>query len=165
MVTFGGQSTKMGIEIERKFLLRSDAWTACAAAPVRIRQGYVVTGPPVSVRVRMMDDSAELTIKSDRREGGRTEFNVPLAYSTAREMLDELGRGDLIEKVRYKIPLGNLVWEVDVFEGRNAGLVVAEVELDAPDQVIDLPEWIGDEVTEDLRYLNANLSRHPYTEW
>jgi CYTH domain-containing protein len=95
----------------------------------------------------------------------RPEFEYPIPLEDAETILFTLCQPPLIEKQRYRIPLGDVVWEVDEFFGANAGLIVAEVELTAPDQPIALPDWVGEEVTYDLRYGNSNLARHPFTEW
>lgn len=154
----------MGIEIERKFLVRDSRWKSMAQG-VLLRQGYLSTTPDRIVRVRVEGDQALLTIKGRNVGAARGEWEYPIPLFDAQTFLDELCERPIIEKLRYRIHWHGLVWEVDEFLGENAGLVVAEVELHAADQQFDRPEWVGDEVTEDARYYNANLLRHPYSKW
>ena len=156
----------MGIEIERKFLVTSDAWRALGTA-VRIRQGYLCIDADRTVRVRTLGDRARLTVKGRPREGelARSEFEYDVPYADAETMLDALCVRPLLDKARTTITAGILHWEVDEFFGENAGLVVAEVELASADQTIVLPDWIGAEVSHDARYFNANLITLPYSRW
>ncbi|HIJ64988.1 MAG TPA: CYTH domain-containing protein [Candidatus Hydrogenedentes bacterium] len=154
----------MGIEIERKFLVSGDSWRA-GAAGVRCRQGYLCVGPPVAVRVRIMGGAAHINVKKSTLELMRSEFEYPIPVEDAEEILAHLCDGVVIEKTRYTIPFGGLIWEVDAFEGVNQGLVVAEVELERAAQSFDKPPWVGEEVSGDPRYLNSHLSRRPYTMW
>jgi len=154
----------MGTEIERKFLVKDLSVLEGRAGRV-MRQAYICTGPPVSVRVRIDGASAILNIKQDRSALERAEFEYAIPLEEGEEMLKELVTGGLIEKTRYEIEGDGVVWEVDVFEGANQGLVVAEVELERVDQSLALPDWVGDEVTGDVRYLNSQLAQHPYTRW
>lgn len=154
----------MGLEIERKFLVLGDAWKALGAA-VPMRQGYLSTDPERVVRVRIEGDAATLTIKGRSVGAVRGEWEYPLPKSDAEAMLGQLALRPLIEKSRYRIPYQGMLWEVDEFYGDNAGLVVAEIELTAEDQVFEKPQWVGEEVTHDARYFNANLLRHPYSSW
>lgn len=154
----------MGSEIERKFLVVGEGWRVGArAAPCR--QGYLAVGPPVAVRVRIMGGRATLNIKRAILDIERDEFEYPLPLEDAEALLAGLCQGTVIEKTRYVTRYADLVWEVDVFEGANAGLVVAEVELDHAVQRVDLPPWVGAEVSGDPRYLNTSLALHPYTRW
>lgn len=154
----------MGIEIERKFLVRQDQWRANATGSFYC-QGYLVRDPKTTVRVRIADQKGFLTLKG-RVEGlSRPEFEYEIPLQDAREMLDLWCGSQVIEKKRYRIPLGELVWEVDEFLGSNAGLVLAEVELSSPDQHITLPSWIGPEVSGDIRYYNSYLVEHPFRTW
>jgi CYTH domain-containing protein len=150
----------MGTEIERKFLVKSDAWKAAAAPGVRYRQGYLCSDKERTVRVRVSGDQAWLTIKGLTRGSSRPEFEYPVPLQDGQQMLDLCER-PLLEKTRHRVDHGGLTWEVDVFEGDNAGLVLAEVELERADQPIDLPPWAGLEVTDDPRYYNVNLAKHP----
>lgn len=154
----------MGIEIERKFLVRSDEWKTLAKG-VLLRQGYLSSAPERIVRVRIDGDAAMLTIKGPTSGMTRAEWEYPIPVEDAQAFLDRLCEKPVIEKYRYRIPLQGVVWEVDEFLGENAGLVVAEVELESEQQAFVKPDWIGEEVTHDARYFNANLLRHPYSKW
>jgi CYTH domain-containing protein len=154
----------MGVEIERKFLVVGEAWRAGASGQV-YRQGYLATDPDRTVRVRVVGNQGYLTVKG-RSEGlVRAEFEYPIPSADATEMLDRLCPRPLIEKTRYRLVHAGRVWEVDEFSGENLGLVLAEVELSDPTEPIQLPEWVGDEVSDDPRYYNANLARHPFGRW
>ncbi len=153
----------MGTEIERKFLVVDDAWREGAPA-MPIRQGYLMTGA-LTVRVRTMGERAVLTLKKPLRGIARHEFEYEIPAADAEFMLNELCEGHVVEKTRYEVEFGGMAWVVDVFEGENAGLVVAEIELSAEEQVFERPPWLGAEVSEDARYLNSNLSQEPYCEW
>jgi adenylate cyclase len=161
----------MGLEIERKFLVTSEAWRAAAHAVIPMAQGYVNDTAAIesgaqkaSVRVRIQGDAAFLNLKSREIGHTRQEFDYPIPVEDARALL-ALCVGGLIDKRRHLVRHGGLLWEVDEFLNDNAGLVVAEVELEHADQPIDLPEWAGDEVTDDVRYYNLALAAHPYTTW
>ncbi|MFQ4135822.1 CYTH domain-containing protein [Nodosilinea sp. PGN35] len=154
----------MGQEIERKFLVVGDDWRRLAQGEM-IRQGYIPTQDARTVRVRRVGDRAYLTLKGPAVGLVRPEFEYPIPLADAQLILDTLCQPPLIEKTRYRLPLGNVVWEIDDFHGDNQGLVVAEVELTSPDQVVDLPGWVGAEVTHDPRYQNSSLARHPYKLW
>ncbi len=154
----------MGQEIERKFLVKGDAWRKSASG-IRYRQGYLSTAKKRTVRVRVAGESAWLTVKGENQGAVRSEFEYEIPLIDAEQLLDELCKRPLIEKIRYHIPAGQLTWEVDEFFGENAGLIVAEVELYSPEQEIDLPSWVGEEVTEDPRYYNANLIKNPFKDW
>ena len=155
----------MAQEIERKFLVVDDGWRAEVARHSRYRQGYLSGGERGSVRVRVTGPKAYLNIKSATLGISRREYEYEIPVADAEEMLNELCEHPLIEKTRYFVPHGRHVWEVDVFEGDNAGLVVAEVELDEVDETLELPAWIGAEVSDDPRYYNVSLVRHPYKDW
>ena len=154
----------MPVEIERKFLVNGDAWRGPGTG-TRYRQGYLSVEPGRTVRVRLADDSAWLTIKGRSEGMARAEYEYPIPVADAVEMLDTLCIHPLIEKVRYCIEHAGHTWEVDEFSGDNAGLVLAEVELAAADEAVELPAWAGREVTDDPRYYNASLQLHPYREW
>jgi len=153
----------MGIEIERKYLLNGTTWKVGAKGS-SVRQGYLSTDG-VTVRVRTIGEEGFLTVKGPTHGVSRLEFEYSIPIADAERMLDVLCPHPLIEKTRYRIRHGDLVWEVDEFSGDNEGLVVAEVELSHEEQEISLPEWIGEEVSGDPRYSNSNLSVFPYTEW
>ncbi len=154
----------MGLEIERKFLLAGEGWRGLAPG-VRYRQGYIVSGQGRTVRVRTAGDQGYLTIKGPSQGSVRAEFEYPIPLADALELLDTLCDRPFIDKTRYRIPVAGLVWEVDEFHGENAGLVLAEVELQDPAQAVELPEWIGTEVTGDPRYYNSSLVRSPFRNW
>ena len=154
----------MGKEIERKFLVKGDAWKSLAKA-TRYRQGYLNSVKERTVRVRTVGDKGFLTVKGITTGASRAEYEYPIPASDAEALLNDLCEKPLIEKNRYKIKDGNLTWEVDEFFGENQGLIVAEVELESESQSFEKPGWVGEEVTGDPRYFNANLIKHPYTKW
>ena len=154
----------MANEIERKFLVVGNAWHE-ATNGRRYRQGSLSTDSECTVRVRVVGTEGFLTIKGRTRGATRAEYEYPIPVEEADALLDNLCLRPLIEKVRYAIPYQGLVWEVDEFLGDNAGLVVAEVELESETQSIVKPDWVGTEVTDDPRYYNANLVHKPFTRW
>ena len=154
----------MGIEIERKFLLTSDAWRSLGK-PVLLRQGYLSTTPERTVRVRVEGEGATITIKSKSVGARRGEWEYPLPLADANELLDQVCEQPIIEKYRSRIVLGAHTWEVDEFLGANQGLLFAEIELGSEDEAFDKPDWIGDEVTQDRRYFNSSLIRLPFSQW
>jgi len=154
----------MGVEIERKFLVSGDGWLQLGE-PVLLRQGYLSSHPERVVRVRIEGARAVMTIKSKATGISRGEWEYDLPMADAVEFLDRLCEQPIIEKYRRRIPFGGFVWEVDEFLGVNAGLVVAEIELPSEDTVFDKPDWIGADVSDDARYLNSNLIKHPYSAW
>ena len=155
----------MGIEIERKFLVRNDAWRALAQSESRIRQGYLATTGTLTVRVRLTEESAYLTLKGPPLGLVRSEFEYQIPPADGEALLRELAILPVVEKVRYRIPCGQHHWDLDVFTGDNAGLVLAEIELTREHEPFDLPDWAGLEVTGDPRYSNANLARRPFKQW
>jgi len=167
----------MGIEIERKFLVTGDDWRAAAHAVIPMAQGYLNDTASIdsgaqkaSVRVRIQGDEAFLNMKSREIGHTRQEFDYPIPVEDARALL-ALCVGGLIDKRRHLVHHAGLLWEVDEFLGDNAGLVVAEVELDQADQAVDLPSWVGEEVTDQVRYYNLALAAtlalaaNPYSRW
>ncbi|MGB5594324.1 MAG: CYTH domain-containing protein [Crocosphaera sp.] len=155
----------MTIEIERKFLLKNDNWRFLATGKV-YRQGYILTEDKITtIRVRIIGTDAYLTIKSKTEGISRNEFEYSIPLEDAEIMLNTLCNRPLIEKIRYKVIQEELVWEVDEFQGENEGLILAEVELKDENQTINLPDWVGEEVTHDSRYYNVNLAKHPYQIW
>jgi CYTH domain-containing protein len=154
----------VGIEIERKFLVNGDAWRS-GAKSVDCRQGYIAVGPPASVRVRIMGDKAHLNIKQATLAIARAEFEYAIPVADAHVLLDTLCDGRLVDKTRHYVEHGGMTWEVDEFRGSNAGLIVAELELESEDQTFERPAWLGEEVSGDPRYLNSNLALHPYSTW
>lgn len=154
----------MGIEIEKKFLVDGGNWRVDAES-ASIRQGYLVFGPPVAIRVRIEDSKAHINIKQATTAIRRAEFEYPIPVRDAEELLREFCLGHPIVKTRHRITHAGHRWEIDEFHDANAGLVVAEVELESEDDVIALPAWAGAEVSGDARYLNSSLAQHPYREW
>ncbi len=154
----------MAKEIERKFLVAGEDWRVMAQG-TRYRQGYLSTVKERTVRVRKIDDKGFLTVKGVSVGATRSEYEYEIPAADAAEMLDDLCEKPIIEKNRYKIPIGDVTWEVDEFLGVNDGLIVAEVELRTEDQSFPKPDWIGDEVTGDPRYFNANLIARPFSTW
>lgn len=155
----------MATEIERKFLVRNDGWRAQAQPGKRYRQGYLTSDARSSVRVRVAGDQGYLNIKSATLGITRMEYEYAIPLHDAEEMLAHLRAGPLIEKTRYLVEHAGHVWEIDVFEGDNAGLVVAEIELQSQDETFALPGWAGEEVSHDPRYYNVSLVTHPYKDW
>lgn len=155
----------MATEIERKFLVISD-FSRDSYRAERIVQGYICSQPGRTVRIRIRGEEGFLTIKGPSTDDGlsRYEFERPLSLADA-EALFKLCEPGAIEKVRHLVRVGGHVWEVDVFEGANRGLVVAEIELASADESFEKPAWAGEEVTGDRRYYNSMLTKHPYTEW
>lgn len=155
-----------GMEIERKFLVRNDAYRRQAHASSHIRQGYISSGKGCTVRVRLRDDEAFLTIKGPSLDGGLSRYEFEKAISLDEgEHLMLLCEPGIIDKTRYLVSSGAHTFEVDEFHGENEGLVIAEVELHAVDEPYVKPDFIGDEVTGDRRYYNSHLRRHPYCDW
>ncbi|HVY64987.1 MAG TPA: CYTH domain-containing protein [Gammaproteobacteria bacterium] len=151
-------------EIERKFLLQSDAWRALAQHRQVMSQGYLAGGERVSVRVRVAGDEAHLNIKSGGLVASRLEYEYAIPVAEALELL-KLCPGPLIEKTRHYVDFDGFEWEIDEFHGANEGLVVAELELDREDQVFPRPAWLGKEVTHLRRYYNVSLVDHPFRTW
>ena len=154
----------MAVEIERKFRTKGVDFLANQEGE-RLTQGYLSHDPRATVRLRVQGDRAWLTIKGKTHGASRSEFEYPIPTADAHAMLEEMCPQGLIDKTRYRIPVGEHVWEVDEFHGDNQGLVVAEVELDSEDQPFERPPWLGEEVTDDPRYYNSALSRTPYGQW
>jgi CYTH domain-containing protein len=151
-------------EIERKFLVTRELWRPQGGGET-IRQGYLVSSAALSVRVRRCGALAYLTIKGPKKGMIRDEYEYAIAPADADEMLDALCIQPVIEKTRYASLHAGREWVVDVFAGVNAGLVLAEVELESEDVELVLPDWAGLEVTDDVRYLNANLALMPFSRW
>lgn len=154
----------MGTEIERKFLVTGAGWRDSVRS-LLVRQGYICLEPGRTVRVRSVGGRGYITIKGARRGISRTEFEYPIPIADAEQMLRELCRPTLIEKIRHWVDVAGQTWEVDEFQGDNLGLVVAEVELQSEDQAVRLPDWVGREVSQDRRYTNSYLSQTPFRAW
>jgi adenylate cyclase len=151
----------MAQEIERKFLVSGDGWKSTVESSARLQQGYLSTSGKATVRVRIYDEKhAVLTLKGKAEGISRPEFEYAIPLEDARELM-EMSRPNVIEKRRYNVPFGAHTWEVDVFEGHHAGLVIAEVEMTSVEEHVHLPDWVGLEVSHDDRYANASLSRTP----
>lgn len=155
----------MALEIERKFLLVSDEWHANVKESFFLRQGYLNTEQHCSVRVRTSGTRAWLNIKGATVGAERLEFEYEIPLADANVLLDQLSLGPVIEKTRHLVDVGAHTWEIDVFEGENTGLMVAEIELEHADEPFEKPSWVGEEVTHDIRYYNTMLSRSPFKYW
>jgi adenylate cyclase len=152
-------------EIERKFLVKEDAWVAYSKpAPIVIQQGYIFADDTKSVRIRTKGDNAFLTIKQSVSEIIREEFEYSIPVEDAIYMLHKMANA-VISKWRYEIQYSGQLWEVDVFHGDNEGLIVAEIELKSQDETFDMPEWVSEEVSSDPRYLNVHLAKRPFKTW
>ena len=163
----------MAIEIERKFLVTGDGWRRNVSRSETLRQGYLSSSSSASgsapntcsVRVRIQGDRAFLNIKEAVMGRERLEFDYGIPVEDAVEMLERLAAGPVLDKTRHIVEANGMTWEIDVFHGANAGLVVAEIELDAVEDEISAPDWLGKEVTELRRYYNVALVDHPYSQW
>jgi len=154
----------VGQEIERKFLVSDDGWRAAATSSTPMRQGYLASDENRTVRVRVAGDRAFVTIKGRAVGLVRPEFEYEIPAADG-EALMVLCLPSPVVKTRHLVPHAEHVWEVDVFEGSNSGLVVAEVELHRAGERVDLPSWVGDEVSHDRRYTNARLAAQPWAQW
>ncbi|EPR10827.1 CYTH domain-containing protein [Ruminiclostridium papyrosolvens] len=154
----------MSIEIEKKFLVKSDEYKACAK-PVLFRQGYLSTSIGRTVRVRRYDDKGFITVKGKTNCCSRLEYEYSIPAGDADNMLDNLCMQPIIEKVRYFLVYKGYEWVVDEFLGANEGLVVAEIELNNEKDSFEKPDWLGKEITSDVRYYNSNLVNNPYNAW
>lgn len=154
------------IEIERKFLVVSDAFIHEAFAKKRIVQAYLNSNPERTVRIRIKEDKGFLTIKGKGNATGTTrlEWETEIPLQDAEKLLTICESG-LIDKIRHEVKVGNHMYEVDVFVGENEGLIVAEIELQSEDETFEKPSWIGKEVTNDERFYNAYLSVKPFKSW
>jgi adenylate cyclase len=155
----------VGVEIERKFRVVGDAWRAHVLSSSRIVQGYIAQTGAATVRVRIKGDAAYLTLKGRSAGIARSEFEYEIPVPDAEAMLAEMAEGPVIDKVRHLIDVDGHVWELDVFAGDNAGLVMAEVELRSDHEAFTVPDWAGLDVSDDSRYYNVNLARNPFREW
>lgn len=155
----------MGIEIERKFLVTNDEWRGVASSGLVYQQGYLANTGKSSIRARIADKQAWLTVKSAAPDKSRLEFEYEIPLKDAEQLLSEFCVTALIEKTRYRVEFDGAIWEIDVFHGDSRGLVIAEVELPEKGDQVALPSWVGEEVTGDKRYYNADLARHPFTKW
>jgi adenylate cyclase len=154
------------LEIERKFLVTSEAFKKEAFAQNRIAQGYLSAVPERTVRVRIKGDKGFLTIKGSSNESGlsRFEWEKEIPIAEAKELLKLCEKG-VIDKTRFEVKMGNHIFEIDEFYGENEGLVIAEIELKSESESFEKPSWLGKEVTNDNRYYNSYLSQNPYKNW
>ncbi len=153
----------MAKEIERKFLVDTAKLPTLPKGHV-MKQGYVPT-QGITVRARISDDQAFLTLKGRATGLSRSEFEYPISVEDAQQILTELCAHPLVEKTRYLIPYGEHTWELDIFEGENEGLIVAEIEFESENEVFELPTWVTEEVSHDTKYRNSNLISHPFCDW
>ena len=153
-------------EIERKFLTTSDEFKSVSFKQNRIVQGYLSSVPERTVRIRIKDEKGFLTIKGIANESGlsRFEWEKEIPILEAEELLKICEKG-IIDKTRYEVKVGNHIFEVDEFYGENKGLIIAEIELSAEDEIFEKPNWLGKEVTNNEKYYNAFLNRNPFKEW
>ena len=155
----------MGVEIERKFLVNHEKWEQVKKpAGEFYRQGYLLTDPKKTIRVRQTSDKGFLTIKGISVGATRAEYEYEIPFAEAKELLDQFAVAEL-SKIRYKISIDNHIWEVDVFSGKNEGLIVAEIELKSEDEKFGIQDWIDGEVTGEEKYYNSNLVTKPYKDW
>lgn len=155
----------MATEIEHKFLLRDDRWRSQVERSARLRQGYLISDARCSVRVRVAESQGFLNIKSGTLGIQRSEYEYPIPLAEAEEILDTLCAKPLLEKTRHYLKFDQHLWEIDEFAGENAGLIMAEVELSRIDEPFARPDWLGKDVSHDIRYYNSQLARHPYQTW
>lgn len=151
------------IEIERKFLISGDGWKSVAESGLAIGQGYLADGDP-SIRIRRMGDRGFLTVKAGQNWAARQEYEYEIPLADAEAML-RLCCQPVMTKTRYLVRHGAHLWEIDVFDGANRGFLLAEVELKQADETVQLPPWIGPEVTGDPRFFNAYLAKRPFSTW
>lgn len=154
----------MGLEIERKFLLKNSDWEKCIDSKTSIRQGYLTTDAERTVRVRTTDETAFITIKGKTQRTTRQEFEYEIPFKDGESLL-KLCEAPLIEKTRFIVKDGGRTWEIDKFDGENEGLTIAEIELTSEEEEIHLPDWIGEEVSQDARYYNSSLIKNPFKNW
>jgi adenylate cyclase len=155
----------MAIEIERKFLVKKDIWEKTIKGHGHFyRQGYILTDPTKTIRIRLADDEGFITIKGLSVGASRTEYEYVIPKHDALDLLDNFCSSG-ISKLRYKIYVGSKLWEVDEFLDNNQGLVIAEIELTTEQETFETPDWLGEEVTEEEKYYNSNLSVNPYKNW
>lgn len=155
----------MALEIERKFRVTNGGWRDEASESLRFRQGYLNEPGRCSIRVRLADDHAELNIKAAVIGTARAEYEYRIPASDAEAMLDDFCAHEPVEKIRHRVMHAGHMWEVDEFLGANAGLVIAEIELDDPDEAFERPDWLGAEVTDERRFYNHALATEPFSQW
>jgi CYTH domain-containing protein len=156
------KKANMGIEIERKFLLKNEDWRSEVKSKTVIKQGYLNSQKERTVRIRIRNDKGYLTIKGENINASRQEFEYEIPLSDAASML-LLCEKPIIEKTRNIVLDDGKTWEIDDFCGENKGLILAELELESEEETFRIPSWLGEEVTHDTRYFNSNLINHPYS--
>ena len=154
----------MAIEIERKFLVKEKPFSI-AKRSLKINQGYIINEKSKVIRIREKGDDYFLTIKGNNIGISRLEYDFPISKEDAKELIFHFCKTTLIEKTRHYIEHKGHTWEVDEFHGKNNGLIVAEIELESEDEKFEIPDWVGEEVTQDDRYYNMNLAIRPFTSW
>ena len=154
------------VEIERKFLVKSEAFKDEAENIAYMVQGFLNTHPERTVRIRIYENQGYMTVKGPSNTEGTTRFEweIKIGRADARALLNLCEPG-VIEKTRYEVKLGKFIFEVDEFHGNNEGLIMAEIELNSEEEEFDRPEWLGEEVTGDVRYYNSSLAKQPYKNW
>ncbi len=152
-------------EIERKYLLIDNSWKKFVVGETALRQGYIAKSNDCLVRIRISDNKAWITVKGRQISFTRSEFEYQIPISDAEELLEEFSSENQIVKTRFFLVYQEIKWIVDVFEGENSGLIIAEIELESEISDFALPPWVGEDVTTDFRYTNSNLAEHPYNEW
>ena len=152
------------IEIERKFLVKDNSFLDDFSRSNRIVQGYLSSNPERTVRVRIKGENGYLTIKGKSEGFSRFEWEKEIDIDEAEKLLQLCEKG-VIDKIRYDVIVGTHIFEVDVFKGENEGLVLAEIELQTEDETFEKPNWLGEEVSEDIKYYNSYLSKHPFKTW
>jgi adenylate cyclase len=155
----------MAVEIEHKFVLISDAWRSLVSRSEVFRQGYLSNNPAASVRVRIADEQATLNIKGMTMGTHRPEYEYSIPLKDATELLDQLCARPIIEKTRHFVEFAGKTWEIDEFAGENAGLIVAELELEEVGEFFEKPNWAGLDVSGIERYYNVSLLKYPYSQW
>lgn len=156
----------MSIEIERKYLIKNDKWKEHTKKELHITQGYIKTADAtVRIRCYKNDRTAEIAVKGKRDGISRLEFEYEIPYSDAKEMQQKLCQTRLVEKTRHLIEYQGMLWELDEFHGDNDGLFIAEIELTNENQIYQLPNWVGEDVSYDSRYRNSRLCVNPYKYW
>lgn len=155
----------MPLEIERKYRVSGDGWRDLASDSSRMRQGYLNEPGRCSIRVRVADEHAELNIKAAVIGAARAEYEYRIPVDEAEAMLDDFCTHEPVDKIRHRVMHDGHMWEVDEFLGANAGLVIAEIELDDPDEHFECPSWLGAEVTDEYRFYNHALANNPYSQW
>lgn len=154
----------MAQEIERKFLLKNENWKKEVSSQSSIKQGYLNSNPERTVRIRIRNNQGFLTIKSKNKGAVRNEFEYEIPLEEAEELI-LLCEQPVIEKIRYLVPKNNHIWEIDIFEGANQGLEVAEIELSHENESFELPSWVDKDVTHETKYYNSQLIKMPFTAW